>query len=86
MISGFITFIVWLVITAILAAFLGIKEKPPREHSIRNHCIFFLSSVSLMFLLMFIYINFWIGLMYFYGIVAIIAIFVYVFTGGDMRR
>lgn len=44
MITGFLTFVLWLVVSVIAGVFLGINEKPKRPHHIRNVCLYILFS------------------------------------------
>lgn len=72
MITGFFTFILWLVVNAVLMAIFGVTEKPKRVHYLRNGILYVLITVSLAFGLIVIYKKYWDYLMFSYAIVIFI--------------
>lgn len=69
MITGFLTFVLWSVVSVIVGVFLGINEKPKRSHHVRNVCLYILFSGSLGLGLMVLYNKYWDWLMLFWFVV-----------------
>lgn len=80
MITGFLTLVLWLVVSVIAGVFLGINEKPKRPHHIRNACLYILFSGLFGFGLMVIYNEYWDWLMLFwFGVIMLVLMLVGLF-------
>lgn len=74
MITGFLTFVLWLIASVIAGIFLGINEKPKRPHHIRNVCLYILLSSSFGLGLVVIYNKYWDWLMLFWFVVIMLVL------------
>lgn len=74
MITGFLTFVLWLVASVIAGVFLGINEKPKRPHHVRNVCLYILFSSSFGLGLMVLYKEHWNWLMLFWFVVIMLVL------------
>lgn len=66
MITGFLTFVLWLVVSVIAGIFLGINEKPKRQRHVRNVCLYILFSSMFGLGLVILYKEHWSWLMLFW--------------------
>lgn len=81
MITGFLTFVLWLVVSVIAGVFFGINEKPKRPHHIRNVCLYILFSSLLGLGLVILYNQYWDWLMLFWlGIIMLILMLIGLFS------